>query len=113
MLITRRQLTRPDLSRTGALAPLLQPGQRLDDVAEPLRAAPKHRPPRRARRGPEQLLRLWAARHAHVHNDGLVDDKYLSKVSGSAHQIGQRVIFAEADARLAIHQASALVDVVR
>jgi hypothetical protein len=61
----------------------------------------------------EQLLRLWVARHAYVHNNGLVDDKYLSKVPGSAFRIGQWVIFTEADAWPAIYQASALVDAVR
>lgn len=55
-----------------------------------------------------ELKRLWAARHVHVHNGGVVDDRYLGAVPDSPLQIGQRVIVSGHDARQAISQAHLL-----
>lgn len=56
------------------------------------------------------LKRLWAARHAHVHADGLVDAKYLRAVPTSPLRLGQRVVVSERDARIAIEQATILCE---
>lgn len=56
------------------------------------------------------LTRLWAARHVHTHTDGLVDERYLRAVPASTLTLGQRVIVSEADARLAVAQATELCD---
>jgi hypothetical protein len=58
------------------------------------------------------LQRLWAARHAHTHAGGLVDEKYLKAMSGSRLKLGQRVIVPEGDARLAIQLAARLVNIL-
>lgn len=58
------------------------------------------------------LKRLWAARHAYVHADGLVDEKYLKAVPSSLLKLGQRVVITETDARTAVAQAAALVDAI-
>jgi hypothetical protein len=55
-----------------------------------------------------ELLRLWAVRHVHTHNDGRVDDRYLRAVPGAMLTVGQRVLVPIADARTAITQATAL-----
>lgn len=54
------------------------------------------------------LKQLWAARHSHVHADGLVDAKYLKAAPRSPLTLGQRIIITERDARVAIAQATAL-----
>jgi hypothetical protein len=51
---------------------------------------------------------LWAARHVHVNNGGVVDDRYLRAVPDSPLQIGQRVIVSGQDARHAIAQTRLL-----
>ena len=56
------------------------------------------------------LKRLWAARHSHVHADGLVDERYLKAVPSSSQKLGQRVVVTETDARTAIAQAAALCE---
>lgn len=56
----------------------------------------------------DELKRLWAARHVHTHNGGVVDDRYLRAVPPSPLQLGQRVIVTDADARQAIAQARLL-----
>lgn len=56
----------------------------------------------------DELKRLWAARHVHTHNGGVVDDRYLRAVPLSPLQAGQRVIVTEADGRQAIAQARRL-----
>jgi hypothetical protein len=56
----------------------------------------------------DDLKRLWAARHVHVHNGGVVDDRYLRAVRNPPLQLGQRVTVSETDARLAIAQAQLL-----
>lgn len=58
------------------------------------------------------LKRLWAARHSHVHADGLVDEKYLKAVPSSLLKLRQRVVITDTDARTAIAQAVALLDAV-
>jgi hypothetical protein len=55
-----------------------------------------------------ELLRLWAVRHVHTHNDGRVDDRYLRTVPGTTLTVGQRILVPIADARTAITQATAL-----
>jgi hypothetical protein len=56
----------------------------------------------------DALLELWAARHVHTHNDGIVDASYLKAVPSSTLTEGQRRTVTEDDARLAISQARAL-----
>lgn len=55
-----------------------------------------------------ELLRLWAVRHVHTHNDGRVDDRYFRAVPGTTSKLGQRVLVPAQDARTAIAQATAL-----
>jgi len=43
-----------------------------------------------------------------THNDGVIDDKYASKVPGTAARIGQRVIVTDAFSRQAIADVEAL-----
>lgn len=86
--------------------------QRLDDTADlytahlgvDLRAAPAVTWP--------ELLRLWAVRHVHTHNDGRVDDRYLRAVRSTTLGLGQRVLVPADDARTAITQAVALCTAV-
>lgn len=59
-----------------------------------------------------ELLRLWAVRHVYIHNGGLVDDRYLKALPTSPLRLGQRVLVPVSDARKAIAQALALVDVL-
>lgn len=56
------------------------------------------------------LKRFWAARHAHVHADGRVDEKYLRAVPDSPLKAGQRVIVSTRDALDAIDMAAALCE---
>jgi hypothetical protein len=48
------------------------------------------------------LLETWAARHVFVHNDGVVDEKYLLAVPDSPLREGQRLRFTEQQTRAAI-----------
>lgn len=86
--------------------------QRLDDTAD-LFAAQLDVDPRDA---PdldwEVLRRLWAARHAHVHADGRVDEKYLRAVPTTPLKVGQRIVVSSRDALTAIDLAAALCDVL-
>lgn len=65
----------------------------------------------------QRLLATWAVRHVFTHNDGIVDEKYLIKVSGSSARIGQRLVLTETMCRSALDDAKALcetlVDVLR
>lgn len=54
------------------------------------------------------LKQLWAARHSHVHADGLVDAKYLKAAPWTSLKLGQRILVTEHDARTSIAQATAL-----
>lgn len=56
------------------------------------------------------LQQLWAARHAHVHADGRVDEKYLRAVPSSTLKVGQQIVITEREARLALEQAGALCE---
>lgn len=76
--------------------------QRLDDLADLFAA--HVRADLRATPGIswDELKRLWAARHVHTHNGGVVDERYLRAVPNSPLRLGQRVIVSEAEARQAI-----------
>lgn len=50
----------------------------------------------------QRLLKTWAKRHVFIHNDGLVDSKYLTKVPTSTSQIGQRLAVTESECRQVI-----------
>lgn len=81
--------------------------QRLDDLADlfgPLGSDPRDVP------GIDwaALKRLWAARHAHIHADGRVDEKYLRAVPDSPLKLGQRIVVSPQDARSAIELAATL-----
>jgi hypothetical protein len=81
--------------------------QRLDDLADlfgPLGTDPRDV----AGIDWAALKRLWAARHAHTHADGRVDEKYLRAVPNSPLQLGQRVVVSQQDARGAIELAATL-----
>lgn len=84
--------------------------QRLDDLADLFRThLSKDLPSNMGQRWAE-LQRAWASRHVHVHNDGVVDDRYLRSVPTTTLKLGQRLSVAEGDARRAIDNARALVD---
>ncbi|MFZ4155593.1 hypothetical protein [Streptomyces pseudogriseolus] len=81
---------------------------------------PASSPPESAALGHERwqrLLATWAARHVFIHNDGIVDDKYLAKVPNSSARAGRRLVLTEGTCRLAIEGTKALcealVDVLR
>jgi hypothetical protein len=84
--------------------------QRLDDLAELFRThLSKDLPSQMGSRWAE-LQRTWAGRHVHVHNDGVVDDRYLRSMPVTALKRGQRLTVTEEDARRAIENANVLVD---
>jgi DNA-directed RNA polymerase subunit RPC12/RpoP len=82
--------------------------QRLDDLAALYRAHLGTDLRSTAGLAWDSLIRLWATRHVHVHQDGIVDGKFLLKVPNSPYREGQRLIVTAADARLAIEQAKLL-----
>jgi hypothetical protein len=57
------------------------------------------------------LQESWATRHVFTHNDGVIDDKFVSKVPGSA-KLGQRARVTEPMCRQAITDVRALCAVV-
>ncbi|WP_261719152.1 hypothetical protein [Streptomyces sp. FZ201] len=65
----------------------------------------------------QRLLETWAARHLFTHNDGIVDEKYLTRVPGSSARIGQRLVLTEDMCRQALDDAKTLcetlIDVLR
>ncbi|WP_329535422.1 hypothetical protein OG568_42855 [Streptomyces sp. NBC_01450] len=65
----------------------------------------------------QRLLETWAARHVFTHNDGIVNEKYLTRVPGSSARIGQRLVLTDDVCRRALDDAkalcNALVDVLR
>ncbi|MGV9963008.1 hypothetical protein ACWDU3_03670 [Streptomyces olivaceus] len=65
----------------------------------------------------QRLLETWAARHVFTHNDGIVDQKYLTRVPGSSARIGQRLVLTDTTCRRALDDAKALcaslIDVLR
>jgi hypothetical protein len=76
--------------------------QRLDDLADLFRThLSKDLPSNMGSRWTE-LQRAWAGRHVHVHNDGVVDDRYLRSVPVTTLKPGQRLSVTEGDARRAI-----------
>jgi hypothetical protein len=83
--------------------------QRLDDFAALFRAhLSKDLPGNMGSRWAE-LQWAWAGRHVYVHNDGVVDDRYLRSVPLSPLRPGQRLPVMESDARRAIDNARALI----
>ncbi|MEV5715391.1 hypothetical protein AB0L41_15935 [Amycolatopsis mediterranei] len=83
--------------------------QRLDDTAD-LFAASGHSDVRTVIDAPtwQRLQEAWAARHLFTHNDGLIDAKYLAKVSSGTARPGQRLTITEAMCRQAITDTEAL-----
>lgn len=49
-----------------------------------------------------RLKRVFAYRHVHVHNGGLVDQRFLDQASDSALVVGQRAVISRADAQAAL-----------
>ena len=60
----------------------------------------------------DEMKELWAARHLHTHNGGVVDQQYLRKVPNSRLVLGQRVLVSEPDARRAVDLGRRLCDVI-
>jgi hypothetical protein len=58
-----------------------------------------------------RLQESWATRHVFTHNDGVIDDKFVSKVRGSA-KLGQRARVTEPMCRQAITDVRALCAVI-
>lgn len=58
----------------------------------------------------QRLLDAWAKRHAFVHNDGIVDDKYLTKVPVSTMRLGQRLTLTEPECRQILDDTRRLCD---
>ena len=58
-----------------------------------------------------RLQESWATRHVFTHNDGVIDDKFVSKVPGSA-KLGQRARVTEPMCRQAITDVRALCAVI-
>ncbi|MBE8476132.1 hypothetical protein [Streptomyces justiciae] len=92
--------------------------QRLDPMADLILTAGY--PDVRSALGPQtwqRLLETWAARHVFTHNDGIVDEKYLTRVPGSSARIGQRLVLTEGMCRQALDDAKSLceklIDVLR
>jgi hypothetical protein len=56
----------------------------------------------------QRLRQAWATRHVFTHNDGVVDDKYLSAVPASTALRGQRLVVTEQLSRQAIADAQQL-----
>jgi hypothetical protein len=82
--------------------------QRLDDFADLFSAhLSKDLPGNLGSRWAE-LQRAWAGRHVYVHNDGVVDDRYLRAMPVTPLKPGQRLPVTEGDARRAIDNARAL-----
>ena len=52
--------------------------------------------------------KVWTIRHLFTHNDGVVDDKYLTKVPASTAGLGQRLTITEQLCRQAIADTQAL-----
>lgn len=56
----------------------------------------------------QRLIEFWAMRHVFMHNDGLVDARFLTKVPASPARVGQRLTLTEQQCRLAISDTEAL-----
>jgi hypothetical protein len=55
-----------------------------------------------------RLQQVWATRHLFTHNDGVVDDRYLTKVPTSPARRGERLTITESLCRQAILDTEAL-----
>ena len=58
-----------------------------------------------------RLQESWATRHVFTHNDGVIDDKFVSKVPGSA-KLGQHARVTEPMCRQAVTDVRALCAVI-
>lgn len=82
--------------------------QRLDDTADLFATHLGVDPRNSSTIDWKELRRLWAARHAHVHADGRVDDRYLRLIPDSPLKAGQRIVVPTSDAIRAIQMAGEL-----
>ena len=57
-----------------------------------------------------QLRQTWACRHVYVHNDGMVDERYIRAAPATGLRIGQRLPVTSSDARAAISNVRALAE---
>jgi hypothetical protein len=57
----------------------------------------------------KRLRRVFADRHVLTHNDGVVDEKYLTQVPQTKLQLGQRVVVTRLEAQGALNDLEALV----
>ena len=83
--------------------------QRLDDFADLFSAYLSRDLPSSMGSRWAELQRARAGRHAYVHNDGVVDDRYIRSVPVTPLKPGQRLPVTEGDARRVIDNARALV----
>lgn len=56
------------------------------------------------------LRQTWACRHVYVHNDGIVDERYIRAAPAAGLRIGQRLPVTSADARAAINNVRVLAE---
>ncbi len=61
----------------------------------------------------QRLAEVWAVRHVFTHSDGVVDEKYLRKVSMSTLAVGQRLTVSERNCRQAIADVTRLCAALR
>jgi hypothetical protein len=59
---------------------------------------------------PPELRQTWAFRHVYVHNDGIVDERYIRLAPATGLRIGQRLPVTSADARAAINNVRVLAE---
>jgi hypothetical protein len=60
----------------------------------------------------QRLIEFWAMRHVFMHNDGMVDARFLTKVPSSTFGVGQRLTLTEQQCRQAITDTTALCHVI-
>ncbi|WP_405818670.1 hypothetical protein OG241_26940 [Streptomyces sp. NBC_01390] len=58
----------------------------------------------------QRLTENWATRHLFTHNDGVVDEKYLTKVPTSSARIGQRLVVTDEMCRRTLNDTRALCE---
>ncbi|MGA5710501.1 hypothetical protein ACPCK8_29220 [Streptomyces cellulosae] len=58
----------------------------------------------------QRLTETWATRHLFTHNDGVVDQKYLTRVPNSTARLGQRLVVTDDMCRCALDDAKALCE---
>lgn len=60
----------------------------------------------------QRLIEVWAIRHLYTHTDGLVDQRFLNKVTSSTYTIGQRAVVTESLCRQAIADVGGLCSAI-